>query len=160
LQQHSIRILARETRYSKYIRDYLDAFPMYMSSFDTCIDVFGVTRNVQDVTTIAAAHTSASKDCLQDLSVLKSSKITAFADYGSGFEKIIVERQKIFDSLARKEINADKSTSDKIAKLGDDYSKINPTQAIQDYGKAAVFNGELNKLIEVLGNKETLAKEA
>ena len=138
----------------------MDSFPLYMSSFGTCEDIFGVTKDLSDVTKLAASHTNAAADCKQDLASLSKSGIAPFAQYGKEFSRIVSERQAIFDALARKEVNADKSTSNKLAKLGDDFAKIDPTAGLQQYGKDAVFNNELNELIEVLSKKEKLAEEA
>ena len=144
--------LARENRYAKYIKDYLDAFPAYRSSFVTCIDVFQVTKKTTDDKALADLHADAAKDCLVDLNNLAKSPITPLANYGKEFNRIIVERQKVFDGVENGSLPTAKASAT-IKKLSEDYSRNDPTEGFNKYGEEALFNGELNSLIDVLKKK-------
>ena len=143
---------AREERYSKYIQDYLEAYPLYVSSFDTCVDVFEITKKTTDDKELAKLHLEASKDCKQDLDSLAKSPITPFADYAKEFKRIVTERQKVFDGIKDGSLPVEEASA-KIKQLGADSSENNPTDGVNKYGDAALFNGELNKLVDVLKKK-------
>lgn len=143
---------ARENRYSKYIKDYLNAFPMYRSSFTTCIDVFEVTKKTTDENELAKLHADASKDCTKDLDTLAKSPITPFAGYAKEFNRIITERQKVFDGVKDGSVSIP-DASTKIKKLGEDYSRNDPTDDLNKYGEQSLFKGELNSLIDTLKKK-------
>lgn len=144
---------AREERYATYIRDYIEAFPLYRSSFDTCIDAFQVARKATSDKTLATLHTAATKDCNQDLSELAQSPITPLARYAKEFKRILAERQKVFESVADDSLSTSEA-SEKITKLNEDYSRNDPTDDLRKYGNDAVFKGELNALIAALKKKE------
>ncbi len=143
---------AREDRYSKYIQDYLEALPMYESSFLTCADVFQITKMTTDEKQLAKVHKAASIDCVQDLTTLAKSPIPPFANYAKEFKRIIVERQKVLDGIQDGTLSTEKASA-KVKELSADFSRNNPTNDIKKYGEEAVFNGELNNLIKVLTEK-------
>ncbi len=144
---------AREIRYSNYVRDYMNTYPVYQSSFTTCLDVFTFTRSVTNPNEYAAAQRKASEDCIVDLKQFEKSPITPFASYAKDFMSIINDRQVIFDALERKEIDPDKETSKKISDITSRYSKISISKELREYGEAATFNNELNDLIKLLDEK-------
>lgn len=144
---------ARETRYSKYIRDYMDAFPPYRSSFITCIKVFQINDQAGgDNRKLAGLHRTAAKPCLEDLDALAKSPITPYADYAKEFARIVRERQEVFDGIENKTL-AEKPAGDKLKQLANDYSDNDPTAEIRKYGEEAVFTDEIKTLRDLIDKK-------
>jgi hypothetical protein len=144
---------ARETRYSNYIRDYMNAFPPYRSSFITCIKVFQINDNAaNNLTVLAGRHRTAAKPCLEDLDALAKSPITPYANYAKEFARIIRERQKVFDGIENKTL-AEKPAGDRLQQLANDYSKNDPTDGIKKYGEEAVFTDEIKNFRELIDKK-------
>lgn len=144
---------AREARYSKYIRDYMDAFPVFRSSFITCIKVFQINDEAGgDNRKLAGLQRAASGPCLEDLDALAKSPITPYADYAKEFARIIRERQKVFDGIENKTL-AEKPAGDRLKELANDYSANDPTEGIKKYGEEAVFTDEIKTLRDLIDKK-------
>lgn len=144
---------ARETRYSAYVRDYMDAFVPFRSSFVTCIKVFQINDEAgDDNRKLAGLHRTAAGPCLEDLDALAKSPMTPYADYGKEFARIIRERQEVFDGIENKTL-AEKPAGDKLKQLANDYSNNDPTAEIRKYGEAAVFTDEIKTLTDLLERK-------
>lgn len=150
--------VAQEAKYSRYMTGYAASYPYYRSSLSTCLKPFQINDKVSnDVTKYAALHKEASVDCYEDLDLLLKSSIKPIADYGKEFKRIIGERQKVFDQLEEKTLDTSKAGA-RIKELGNDFTKNDPTQGLQDAVKDAGFNGELDKLIKLLDDKAKAAK--
>lgn len=149
---------AKEEEYRNYITGYVEAYPAYKSSFDTCIKVFQINDEAGDnLTKFAGLHRTASKPCFEDLATVKKSSVTPLANYAKEFERIINERQKTFDGLEDKTLDTDKAGS-RIKELSAEYSKNDPTEALQKFISDSRFDGELNELIKLLDNKAKATK--
>ena len=149
---------AIEKTYDAYYLAYVDAFPRYYSSLVNCSEPFQIVGKAADDKEFASLHKAASKDCLADLSLLSKTSITPYADYAKEFTRIIVERQKLFDAVAKDPLVAKVDGSDKIRELSRDHAKNNPTDAVVKFAKDASFNGELDNLIAVLDKKAKASK--
>lgn len=145
---------AREKSYDAYYLAYVDAFPYYYSSLVNCAEPFELAGKAANDKEFASLHKAASKDCLADLSLLSKTSITPYANYAKEFTRIIVERQKIFDEVAKDPLVAKvDGAADKIRALSRDHAKNDPTDAVVKFAKDASFNGELDDLIVVLDKK-------
>ncbi len=142
---------AKEAKYRNYMTGYVEAYPAYKSSFDTCIKVFQIKAE-DDITKLAGLHRAASKPCFDDLAIVEKSSVTPLADYAKEFRRIINERQKTFDGIETKMLDTSEAGK-RIKELGAEYSKNDPTEALQKFVTNARFNGELNDLIKILDDK-------
>jgi hypothetical protein len=148
---------AKEKKYATYLRGYADAYPSYISSFRTCNEVFQITKQTRDQKAYAGLHKQAAEGCLKDLSVLSKTSIKPLAAYAKEFTRIVNGRQKAFDGLADGTIDQS-AASATIKELGAAITKNDPTDELSALSKEASFNGELNSLIKVLGEKAGQAK--
>lgn len=149
---------AKEAKYRVYITGYADVYPAYKSSFDTCVKVFQINDGAaNDLTKLAGLHRTASKTCFEDLAIVEKSSITPLANYAKEFHRIIDERQKTFDGIEKKTLDTDKA-GDRIKELGADFSKNDPTEALQKFISESRFDGELTALIKLLDDKAKAAK--
>jgi hypothetical protein len=148
---------AQEKKYADYLRGYADAYPAYTSSFRTCDKVFQITKQTQDPKAYAALHREAAPDCLEDLSVLSRSSIKPLADYAKEFTRIVNGRQKAFDGVADGTVSMGLASA-AIQGFGSDMTRNDPTDELAALSKEASFNGELDSLIKVLGEKAEQAK--
>ncbi|MES2876758.1 MAG: hypothetical protein V4678_04805 [Patescibacteria group bacterium] len=144
---------AREKSYDAYYLAYVDAFPRYYSSLVTCADIFQLTGKASDDKEFARLHNDASKDCLTDLNVLSKTSITPYANYANEFTRIVTERQKVFDAVAKDPLVAKVDGGAKIKALAADQAKNDPTDAVITFAKDASFDGELDTLIDLLDKK-------
>lgn len=149
---------AKEAKYRNYIIGYTHAYPAYKSSFATCIKVFQINDGAaNDITKLAGLHRTAAKPCIEDLTSVEKTSITPLASYAKEFHRIINERQKTFDGIEKKTLDTDKA-GDRITELGADYSKNDPTEALQKFISGSRFDGELTELIKLLDTKAKAAK--
>lgn len=150
--------MAQEKKYYTYTKGYSDIYPAYRSSFTTCLKVFEIVGKAgTNVTDYAGLQRTASKPCFADLDIVASSPITPLANYAKEFKRIINERQKVFDQLEKKTL-AEDAAGTRIKELGNDYTKNNPVEALNEFVKDAGFNGELNNFIKLLDDKAKAAK--
>lgn len=147
----------QEKKYAAYLRSYADAYPAYMSSFYTCDKVFQITKQTQDVKAYAGLHKQAAQNCLKDLSVLSKTSSKPLVEYAKEFTRIVNGRQKAFDGVADGSVST-KAAVATMQELGADLTKNDPTDELTTLSKEASFNGELNSLIKVLGEKAEQAK--
>lgn len=144
---------AKEAKYRTYIVGYTDAYPAYRSSFATCIKVFQINDQAEEnITKLAGRHRTASGPCFKDLDVVAKSPITPLADYAKEFRRILNERQKTFDGIEKKTLDTTEA-GQRIRELGNEYTKNDPTKALQKFVDESRFDGELNDLIKLLDDK-------
>lgn len=144
---------AKEIKYRTYMTGYVEAYPAYRSSFDTCMKVFDINDEAgENLTKYAGLHRAASGPCFEDLAIVEKSSITPLAQYAKEFRRIINERQKTFDGLEAKTLDTDKAGA-RIKELGTEYTKNNPTEGLKKFVDESLFNGELNALIKLLDDK-------
>lgn len=148
---------AKEKKYAAYLRGYADAYPSFMSSFRTCNEVFQITKQTKDSKAYAGLHRQAAQGCLKDLSVLSKTSNKPLTEYANEFTRIVNGRQKAFDGLADGTLGQN-AASATIQELGAAVTKNDPTDELSALSKGASFNGELNNLIKVLGEKAEQAK--
>lgn len=125
----------------------------FMSSLDTCDDVFQATK-AGGPAAIAKQHKEVSKACLADLDEAASTKAGPLATYGKKFAAIVRERQVVFDKTAKGEISYEDSII-KIKELAAQYSALDPIGEVNKNTKALNFADELDALKKVLDRKAT-----
>ena len=79
------------------------------------------------------------------------------AEYAKEFTRIVNGRQKAFDGIANGTIDPS-AASVTIKELGAAVTENDPTEELTALSKEASFNGELDSLIKVLGEKAEQAK--
>ncbi|HRJ06693.1 MAG TPA: hypothetical protein PK096_01965 [Candidatus Saccharibacteria bacterium] len=133
------------------ILSYTNGYAVLRKSFVACSDVFDVITSKGSAKSIAAAHSTAAKDCLPELDTLKQSKTQVFANYGRDFGQAVRDRQTAFDSYADGKQSADKTTS-QIEKIGAKLKTIfNITAALQkarDDASAVDLFKKLNQVLD------------
>ena len=148
---------AKEAKFDAYVRGYVEAFPLFQSVGNTCIDAFEITRKTQDITQYASFHKTALEDCIPDLDKLAAVKGNKpLSDYGKEYRRILLARQKVFDEVASGK-TASPELSAAVKKAGEDVANNDPSPALAKLIKDSSLNGELNALIELLTKKAKAA---
>lgn len=139
-----------EARYQKYLHDFTEVYPVYRSSLVTCQAIYEIGSKVKNVKELAAAHSTASKNCLVDLGKLEKSPLP-YAAYATKFKALVAERQVVFDAVNKGTLTVPQAAV-RLNAIGDKYSssKISPSSAVVKYGNDAILHGELTKLVELL----------
>ena len=139
----------KELAYLYYIEGYAEAYPSFSSSFNSCADIYQVSRQARSNAELSSLHKAAATDCLEDLDRLSKTSFKPTAAYAKEFTRIVKGRQAAFDGIATNSISLD-AAGTTIKQLAAD-SKINdPVSAIGDAKEAARPAGELDALDKAL----------
>lgn len=149
--------LARENKYSTYLRNYADTYPAYLASFGSCDAIYQVTKQTRDIKAYAGLHKKAAEGCLKDLTRLSKMPHKPLADFAKEYIRIVNGRQKVFDGIANDSMPIAQA-NDAMQQLSADVSNNNPTDELTALNKDSRFNGELNALSKLLGEKAEQAK--
>ncbi|HEY1085974.1 MAG TPA: hypothetical protein VGE34_04600 [Candidatus Saccharimonadales bacterium] len=141
-----------EDRYGKYITNYVNEYPVYLTSSVSCVKPFNLGAAGKTIKQLAELHETYGKTCLADLAKLEKSPIPAYVKYAKEFKAVINERQKALDGVATGSMT-DAAAAKHINTTNARYLTIWPTDEMKKYRKSQTFSGELKKLIEVLGQK-------
>lgn len=141
-----------EVTFDAYVRNYTNEYPKYLTSVVSCSKPFNLGAKATTLKEAAKAHGEYGKVCLEDLAKLEKSPLPPYVKYAKEFKDVINERQKVLDGAANGTITAQAATP-RITASNGKYRTIWPNDALKEYRKTQMFNGELKKLIEVLDKK-------